>query len=73
MNWYSLVFRLSTAAWRGLLSIGKTFADSLSDPFLHQAGLSMPRTVAASQTRPSAPYIELWLLARVSQSERSPQ
>ena len=67
MNWYSLVFRSSTAAWRGLLSIGNTLAYWLSEPFLHQAGLSMPRTVAASQTRPSLPNMALWLLARVSQ------
>ena len=37
------------------------------------AGLSMPHTVAESQSRPFSSNMELWLLARVSHSFSSPQ
>src|SRR5215475_4350600 len=43
MNEYFIDLGSSTATWRGDFSIGKTFAYGLSEPFLHQAGLSMPR------------------------------
>ena len=46
-----MVFGSSTAAWRDDLSSGKTLAEGWSEPFLQKAGLSMPRTLAESQTR----------------------
>src|SRR5215469_13000969 len=61
------------ATWRVDFSSGKTLAYGLSEPFLHQAGLSWPRTVAASHSRPFSSNIELWLFARVSQSFLLPQ
>src|SRR5262245_27528282 len=73
MKSYFIVFGSSIATWRGLFSIGKTLAYGLSEPFLHQAGLSMPRTVAAIQMRPCLSNIALWLLARVSHNTSSPQ
>src|SRR5215471_8171021 len=45
MNEYFCVFGSSIATWRGDFSIGKTLAYALSEPFLHQAGLSCPRMV----------------------------
>src|SRR5262245_33994935 len=41
--------------------------------FFAEVGLSGPRTLAASHTRPSLSNIELWLLARESQIVSSPQ
>src|SRR4029078_1963905 len=73
MNLYSLVLGSNTATWRGLFSIGKTLAYWFSEPFLHQAGLSMPRTVSAIQTRPLPSNMALWLLALVSHRTSSPQ
>ena len=59
MNVYFIVLGSSIATWRGDLSSGKTLADGWSEPFLQKAGLSMPRTVAASQIRPFLSNIEL--------------
>src|SRR4029078_738563 len=73
MNSYFIVFGSSNATCRGLLSGGKAFAYGFSEPFLPQAGLSMPRTVAASQMRPCLSNMELWLLARVSHNTAPPQ
>src|SRR5882757_1216356 len=73
MKEYFIVLGSSIATWRADFSSGNALADGWSEPFLHHAGLSMPRTVAASQTRPFLSNIELWLLARVSQSFCSPQ
>src|SRR5205814_3551670 len=70
---YFIVFGSSTASCRDDCSSGKTLADGCSEPFLQNAGLSRPRTLAASHTRPCPSNIELWLLARVSQSFSSPQ
>ena len=52
MKLYFIVLGSSIATWRGDFSSGNTLADGWSEPFLQKAGLSMPRTVAASQTRP---------------------
>ena len=52
MKEYFIVFGSSIATWRGERSSGNTLADGWSEPFLQKAGLSMPRTVAASHTRP---------------------
>src|SRR5258706_11310952 len=68
-----MVFGSSIATWRVERSSGKTLADGCSEPFLQTAGLSMPRTVAVSQSRPCLSNIELWLLAFVSQVFSSPQ
>src|SRR3989442_12966286 len=68
-----MVLGSSIATWRGDRSSGKILAEGWSEPFLHQAGLSMPRTVAAIHTRPFLSNMALWLLARVSQSFSSPQ
>src|SRR5690349_7721058 len=73
MKVYFIVLGSSIATWRGDLSRGNTFADGWSEPFLHQAGLSWPRIVAASHRRPFSSNIELWLFARVSQSFSSPK
>src|SRR5258708_25108957 len=53
--------------------MGNTFADGRSEPGRQYAGFSRPRVDAASQTRPFASTIELWLLTRVSQICSSPQ
>ena len=68
-----MVLGSSIATWRGDRSSGNTLADGWSEPFLQKAGLSMPRTVAASQSLPFLSNMELWLLARVSQIFSSPQ
>src|SRR5262245_50856901 len=73
MNVYFFVLGSNIARWRAARSIGKALADGWSEPALHHAGLSTPRTVAASQSRPSRPNIELWLLTRVSQIRSPPQ
>src|SRR5262245_42254534 len=73
MNEYFIVFGSSIATWRADLSSGKPLAYSLSEPFLHHVGLSWPRIVAASHSRPFSSNIELWLFARVSQSFLLPQ
>src|ERR1700758_2894507 len=73
MKEYFIDFGSSTATWRGDFSIGKTFAYGLSEPFLHQDGLSMPRTGAAIHPRPWASNIALCMFARVSQSFLLPQ
>src|SRR5687768_1449225 len=71
---YFIVFGSSTATWRFVRSVGKSFADGWSEPFLQKSGLFFgSRTVAASHTRPSRPNIALWLLALVSQIFSSPQ
>ena len=72
-NEYFIVFGSSTETWRGDRSIGNTLADGWSDPFLQNAGLSMPRTVAAIHTRPFLSNMALCLLAFVSHSTVSPQ
>ena len=51
MKVYFIVLGSSTAAWREDLSSGKTLAEGWSEPFLQKAGLSIPRTLAESQTR----------------------
>src|SRR5258708_32058029 len=61
------------ATWRADFSNGNTLADGWSEPCLQNAGSSMPRTVAVSQSRPFLSNMELWLFARVSQSFSSPQ
>ena len=73
MKLYFWVLGSSIATWRGERSIGNTLADGCSEPFLHQAGLSMPRTVAASHTRPFSSNMALCWLALVSHSTSSPQ
>src|SRR5215831_13826339 len=70
---YFIVFGSSIATWRVDFSSGKTLAYGLSEPFLHQAGLSCPRTVAAIHTRPCSSNIALCMFALVSQSFLLPQ
>ena len=50
MKLYFMVLGSSIATCRGDFRAGTTLADGWSEPFLQKAGLSMPRTVAASQT-----------------------
>src|SRR5690348_13841385 len=70
---YFIVFGSSIAACRLVCSIGNCFADGCSEPLRQNAGLSRPRTLAVSQTRPCLSNIALWLLARVSHIFCSPQ
>src|SRR6185436_2117848 len=73
MKVYFMVVGSSIATWRDDCCNGNAFADGCVEPCLQNAGLSRSRTVAASHTRPLESNIELWLLARVSQSFSSPQ
>ena len=73
MKVYFIVFGSSMASCRPARSIGITFADGWSEPFLQNAGFSLPRTFAAIHTRPFLSNMALWLLARESQSFSSPQ
>ncbi len=73
MKLYFMVLGSSIATWRVDFSSGNSLADGWSEPRLQNAGLSMPRTVAASQSRPLLSNMELWLFARVSQSFSAPQ
>src|ERR1700681_1003100 len=72
-NEYFIVLGSSTATWRVDFSIVEAFAYALCEPLLHQAGLSMPRTVAAIHTRPFSSNIALCMFARVSHSFLLPQ
>jgi hypothetical protein len=51
-----------------LFQRGNSLADGWSEPCLQNIGLSMPRPVAQSQSRPFSSNMELWLFALVSQS-----
>src|SRR5262245_35831134 len=73
MKWYFMVFGSSIDAWRPERSSGKTSAEGWFDPFLQNAGFSIPRTAAANHTRPFLSNMPLWLLARWLQIFSSPQ
>ena len=73
MKLYFIVLGSSIATWRADFCSGNILAEGWSEPCLQNAGLSMPRTVAESQSRPFSSNMELWLFARVSQSFCSPQ
>ena len=59
--------------WRTARSIGNATAEGCVEPCLQKAGFSAARIDAASHSFPSRPYIELWLLTRVSQIRSVPQ
>src|SRR5918994_4486291 len=61
---YFIVLGSSIDTWRPERSSGNTLAEGWSEPFLQKAGLSIPRTAAANQTRPFLSNMPLWLLAR---------
>src|SRR6516225_5377977 len=73
MKLYFIVLGSSIATWRADFSSGNALAEGWSEPFLQNAGSSMPRTVADNQSRPFSSNMALWLFARVSQSFFSPQ
>src|SRR5262245_61355811 len=73
MKLYFIVLGSSIATWRPDCSSGNTLAEGCSEPFLQNAGLSMPRTAAANHTRPFLSNMPLWLLARLLQIFSSPQ
>src|SRR6202795_1747110 len=73
MKLYFIVLGSSIDTCRPERSSGNALADGRSEPFLHQAGFSMPRTAAANHTRPLPSNMPLWLLARWLQICSSPQ
>src|SRR5262249_11085418 len=73
MKLYFIVFGSSIDTWRPERSSGNTLADGWSEPFLQNAGLSIPRTAAANHTRPFLSNMPLWLLAFWVQIFSSPQ
>src|SRR3954454_5679183 len=64
------VFGSYIAACRGAVSVGNSFADGWSEPFLQNAGFCGGRMRAVSQTRPSWSSIglctEVWLFQYIS-------
>ncbi len=73
MKLYFIVLGSSIDTCRPERSSGNALADGRSEPFLHQAGFSIPRTAAANHTRPLPSNMPLWLLARWLQICSSPQ
>src|SRR5712691_882345 len=59
--------------WRLAASIGNTFAEGWSDPFLQKSGLAGGRTRALNQTRAFSSMIGLCMLVWLSQIGLSPQ
>src|SRR5881628_2315353 len=70
---YFCVFGSNIPRWRPALLIGKSFADSSSEPLRNSAGFADGRTVAVIQTRPSPSIIGLCTLDLLFQMISSPQ
>ena len=67
------VFGSYIERWRLAVSIGVSFADGWSEPFLQKSGLAGGRTREVNQTRPFSSNIGLCMLVWLSQMRSSPQ